>query len=241
MRPTLGSGRSLAAATGVLGVMIFAVGGLGVAAAANGGSLALGKHNHATKMTTLANSKGTALALKAGKGKPALSVNTKAEVKRLNAAEVDGSTAAQLKTAGSGVITNYGPGTGQFLVQAPSAVASTGKLAAGTYYVTASVVVQIPPSDSALCEVSSASSIDSDTAAGQALSNAGGTVQTLTVTEPVVLKAAGAIHDYCWLGTSTPTDKGYTFNAGLTAIRVDSSTPGTAPEGQSLILTRHKH
>jgi hypothetical protein len=86
--------RSLA--VGAIGALTVAAGGIGIATAANGGSLLLGHHNDATTTTTLQDRHGTPLSLLGKKSKPPLKVNSRKLVKRLNADEVDGSSAVSL-------------------------------------------------------------------------------------------------------------------------------------------------
>lgn len=83
--------------TAAMGVGIVLVAGAGIATAASGKSLLLGKSNSARAVTTLSNSKGTALSLKAKAGKPALRVNTKAQIPNLNASLVGGKSASSFQ------------------------------------------------------------------------------------------------------------------------------------------------
>jgi hypothetical protein len=73
-----------------VGVVLALALATGTAYAANGGSLVLGKKNKATKSTVIVNKKAVPLKLKAKKGKPALKVNTKKKIKKLNADALDG-------------------------------------------------------------------------------------------------------------------------------------------------------
>jgi hypothetical protein len=66
----------------------------GTAVAATGGMFILGKANKATTVTSLSNSKGTALSLSSGAGKPPLTVGSTDEVPQLNASLLDGQPAA---------------------------------------------------------------------------------------------------------------------------------------------------
>jgi hypothetical protein len=75
------------AATGIVLALALAT---GTGYAANGGGLVLGKKNKATKSTVIQNKKTVPLKLKAKKRKPALKVNTKAKIKKLNADFLDG-------------------------------------------------------------------------------------------------------------------------------------------------------
>lgn len=216
-----------------MGAVVLMVGGLGVATAADGGSLVLGHHNSATTVTSLANSKGTALALKAKKGKPALSVNTPVQIKHLNSSLLDGSTAGALKTTGSAAATNYGYSKSNTVSNSASTVASTAKLSKGTYYVVATAAVGVPPGHSGRCGVTTA---DVSTLVGQ-LYEAEGSADTdsasttLTSVLAVPVTKGQTIKEYCWLtGLSGFLNISY---AAITAIRVDSSTTGTFPPGQS--------
>lgn len=83
--------------TAALGVGIVIVAGAGIATAASGKALLLGKSNSARAVTTLSNAKGTALSLKAKAGKPALQVNTKAQIPNLNASLLGGRSASSFQ------------------------------------------------------------------------------------------------------------------------------------------------
>ena len=126
------AGRSVVA--GGIGVLCLVVGGLGVATAANGGSLVLGHHNSATSTTTLKDGKGTPLSLVGKKSKPPLKVNSSKQVAHLNASLLGGQSASALRTTGSGAITPTNVAEGEDLPLPFDAgligrlVASTGKL-----------------------------------------------------------------------------------------------------------------
>jgi hypothetical protein len=62
----------------------------GTAVAATGGDFLLGRANTATSLTSLSNSKGTALALSSADGKPPLTVSTSTQVPKLNASLLNG-------------------------------------------------------------------------------------------------------------------------------------------------------
>ena len=97
--------------TGIaVGVIATLVIGSGTAYAANGGTFRLGKSNKATKLTTLSNSKGTPLSLKAGRNKAPLKVNSRKRVVKLNADQVDGKSASAFALASgkTGVIVALG-------------------------------------------------------------------------------------------------------------------------------------
>jgi hypothetical protein len=65
----------------------------GTAVAATGGDFILGKANKATRVTSLSDSRGTALALSAAGGKPPLTVSNSTQVANLNASYLDGDRA----------------------------------------------------------------------------------------------------------------------------------------------------
>jgi hypothetical protein len=74
--------------------------GGGTAVAATGGSFILGRSNAETTTSTLTNSRGTALALNAKAGTPALRVNNTVKVPNLNADTVDGLNSTAFARAG---------------------------------------------------------------------------------------------------------------------------------------------
>lgn len=97
----------------VVALIALAVATSGTAVAATGGTFILGKSNSAGHVSTLANRKGPALTVTGGgsatpltvnapAGVPPLAVNSSARVANLNADELDGLSASDLKvTAGS--------------------------------------------------------------------------------------------------------------------------------------------
>jgi hypothetical protein len=87
---------SRAAGVGAVVIATLVV-GAGVADASTGASFILGHKNTATSTTTLADSKGTPLALTAKKGHAPLKVNSSAKVAHLNADELDGLESNQLQ------------------------------------------------------------------------------------------------------------------------------------------------
>jgi hypothetical protein len=214
---------AVAVAFGVFGIV---AGGLGVAAASSGGVFILGEHNAAASTTSLSNSKGTALALKAGHGKAPLTVNNSTEVKHLNAAEVGGSTAAGLQTSGSGVTTNYEQGFVAQITSTPTVMAETAALKKGTYYVTGSAFIGgVLNSEIAYCSVAlstQGSTLTSTT--GQSGTTFSG-LSTLSETLPVTVAAGQQIAEFCWM--SGGGSNGVLDSAGITAIHIASSTPGT--------------
>ena len=76
------------AATALVGVAVFTP--VGAASAATAKSVLLGKSNSASTTTTVENTKGTALSLKAPSGKAPLAVSNSTTVKNLSADKLDG-------------------------------------------------------------------------------------------------------------------------------------------------------
>jgi len=86
-----------------LAALVFAMSG--TAYAATGGDFLLGKANTATSVTSLTNSKGTALSLSASPATPPLKVSNSVQVPSLNASELDGDTSSAFLPA-SGTAAN---------------------------------------------------------------------------------------------------------------------------------------
>lgn len=79
----------------------------GTAYAATGGDFILGKANTATSVTSLSNTKGTALSLSSTATKPPLTVSNSVQVPNLNVSELDGQTSsAFLPAAGTAANSN---------------------------------------------------------------------------------------------------------------------------------------
>jgi hypothetical protein len=225
------AGRSVVA--GGVGVLCLAVGGLGVATAANGGSLTLGHHNTATSTTTLEDSQGTPLSLSGKKSKPPLKVNSSKQVKHLNASLLDGQSAATL-SAGSAART----GTNEQGLGAPlnvgstdaSLVARTARLTKGTYYVTASALLDGPSATDGggFCFVSDRTNNGDD-----ALQYGGGEFSGFVqATETVAVKLATShtISEFCYGNDSGAT----VYNAGILATRIARSKTGSAVDVTAL-------
>jgi hypothetical protein len=230
------------AATGI-GVLAVVVGGLGVATAANGGSLTLGHHNSATKTTTLTDKKGTPLSLVTKKGKPPLKVNSKGLVKHLNASLLGGKSAAQLQAiasaaAGELVINGSTPiktitlpvGTagpdGPAL--SPVLIASTATLDPGTYIVNAQAI-----SGDALCWVDTAPNPDKPHEFGGGAHNGSSAVVDTAFT----LTSAHKLNLYCSNLENTP---GSVLTAGITAIKVASVATGHSTAGTLSDAVKHR-
>lgn len=98
----------------------------GTAYAATGGSFILGRANHETSTASLADSKGTPLALSAPAHRAPLAVNRNTMVKNLNAQYLGGLTATGLaETGGEGFTA---PNTRAPISSTATIVASTGPL-----------------------------------------------------------------------------------------------------------------
>jgi hypothetical protein len=230
----------VSAVSAALGVLVISVTGVGVAVASNGGSLTIGHTNTATKVTTLSNKKGTVLSLKAGHGKAALKVNTTKQITHLNASLVGGSSAAQLKTSGSAAVTPFNGSKVGKLVVSTSLVASTAALSAGTYYVTAFVDTDVPSNAEVGCTLSTTDTTGSDVLIPSTESDLPGT-QSISETSPVTVTAGQRIGFYCGVFDPVVTTTAAVLNAGLTAIRVDSSSTGTTLPGTSIEAFRKAH
>jgi hypothetical protein len=218
------AGRSVVA--GGIGVLCLAVGGLGVATAANGGSLTLGQHNTATSTTTLKDRHGTPLSLFGKKSKPPLKVNSSKQVKHLNASLLGGLSAAKV-SAGSVAVTGTDEITGATLSSDSddaTLVARTAKLAKGTYYVSASALLDGPSTTDGggFCYVSDGAN-NTDAALQFGGGEFSGFVQA-TETVAVKLATSHTISEFCY-----GNDTGATvYNAGILASRIAHSKTGSA-------------
>jgi hypothetical protein len=218
------AGRSVAA--GAIGMLCLAAGGLGVATAANGGSLVLGQHNTATSTTTLETSDGTPLSLVGKKSKAPLKVSSSTQVKHLNASLLGGQSARQLAVGGSAAQSATNDASPDLPLSTDSTaatlVARTGHLAHGTYYVIASAELHATGVDGGFCFVARDS--DGSDALEYGGANAGGYLQAA---ETVVakVKASHTLGEYCYGMSSGVTE----YNAGILTIRVADSKHGKVP------------
>jgi hypothetical protein len=215
-------GRSVVA--GAIGVLSVAVGSLGVATAANGGSLTLGHHNSATRTTTLADSRGTPLSLRAKHGRPPLRVNSSTKVKHLNADELDGSSASDLATAGSGASSHFPDGSRGIVKTTPTLVARTGALNKGTYFVSASASGFVSDATILQCFVtaSAPTTKDEDNSA-MAEGNFVGVPETVVMS----VTRGQRISQFCFVTSSTPTPQAQLSQAGIIATRIAHAGKGT--------------
>jgi len=196
------------------------IGEAGFADAATGGSFILGKANTETSTASLSDAKGTPLVLSAPAGKAPLAVNRNVMVKNLNAQYLGGLTATRLAATGGEGFTEPNTAPAPISSAGPTVVASTGKLPAGTYYVTATAFLSIADGDGpAVCWIAKA------TAPGLSY-NAGGFGQqggefTAAETAAVKVTAGDALEELC---RTYGKNDGQAINAGMVAIRVLSSS-----------------
>lgn len=212
--------RSLSTAA-VVAITVGAIcGGVGIASAATGGTFLLGRSNSESSQASLSDSRGTPLSLSAPKGKAPLAVNRSALVKHLNAQYVGGLSAPAIKPTG-------GDGFAGSEIALPTdiwtEVASTGKLAAGTYYVTGSALVQVESGDTgAVCKLN----VNGDP--NHVLQIGGATSPLVQAVETVGVKlpAGDTVQEWCSIvGTAGGSQA---RSAGITAIRVLSSSGTSA-------------
>ena len=114
--------------------LVFAMSG--TAYAATGGDFLLGKANTATSVTSLTNTKGTALSLSASPAAPPLKVSNSVQVPSLNASELGGDTssaflpasgtAANSSELGGQPASDYMTGTGQLASDTATVASGTG-------------------------------------------------------------------------------------------------------------------
>jgi hypothetical protein len=108
----------------------------GTAYAATGGDFILGKANTATSVTSLSNTKGTALSLSSTSTTPPMTVSNSVQVPKLNASELGGhpgsaflgvnGTAANSSKLGGQPASDYMTGTGQIAFDTATVASGTG-------------------------------------------------------------------------------------------------------------------
>jgi hypothetical protein len=220
-------------AAGAIGVLALGVGSVGVATAANGGSLLLGQSNTATHTTTLTDTSGPALSLKTKSGKAPLLVNSKGLVKHLNANLLDGVTATTLSRGTTSVmnanvtkvITDPAHTKGVVLPAPagatlfPVTILSTNSLVAGTYQVNASFFGEL-----AVCWAGT-NSAQGARQYGLAAEGSGSLATSIKVLNHQ------KIHTYC-AAIEPPQQPGApagaVFGAGMNVIRVQQLSQGTS-------------
>jgi hypothetical protein len=222
-------------AVGAIGALCLGVGGLGVATAANGGSLILGSSNTATHTTTLTDKSGPVLSLVTKAGKSPLKVNSKGLVKHLNANLLGGVTASTLSSGTTaqikidlleefggahpkGILLEAPTTKGKTPVLVPTTVMSTKALTAGTYQVNATFLAE-----GAVCWVGTKPTQGAQQYAFAEELN--GSVDT-----SVKVANRQQIHAYCaGVSSDSSSDEGNVLlSAGMNVVRVQHSTTGTA-------------
>lgn len=190
----------------------------GTAYAATGGTFILGRANHETSMASMANSKGTPLALMAPARKAPLAVNRNVMIKNLNAQYLGGLTATGLaETGGEGFTAPSGTGTP--IDTKGEIVASTGKLPAGTYYVSATADLAVATGDIAgSCWIAKGSAPAAQINTGTA-GQAGHFAVAETAAVPVT--AGDTLVEIC---VADGSNGSVALDAGIIAIRVLSSS-----------------
>ena len=214
-RACLGAVRSLSPAA-VAVALALGVGGAGIADAATGGAFILGRANKETSPATLANTRGTPLALSAPAGRAPLAVNRRALVKNLNAQFVGGLGSAQLESTGGFGVTNSAP-----LTNAGAPVVETGDLRAGVYYLTANASMLVGTGGKgAGCWIQRRGGSGDF----QSMTSVEGFVSAAETTAMLV-PAGGSVQEWC--STFAAGSRGsYVQYAAITAIRILSSSPG---------------
>jgi hypothetical protein len=205
----------------VAAVVALVIGGASGAGAATTAFLVLGRANHETSTASLANSRGTPLALSAGRNKAPLAVNNNKLVKNLNAQYVGGLNSLQLVTGGDAMTAD---GTHEPISIGYPVVDTTGPLLAGTYYVTASALFAVATGGiSGYCWVVTKSSPD-DILAGLGAHQDGAFSGAATLA--VSMAAGGRLELRC--GTGGAELGSYVYDTGITALRVLSSSGSKA-------------
>jgi hypothetical protein len=214
------------AVAGGIGVLAVTFSGLGIATAANGGSLVLGHHNSATKTTTLKDKDGTPLSLAAKKSKPPLKVNSSQQVAHLNASLVGGLSASQLSSGSSGQV----PPSTDVAIPAgtETLVSQTGILSKGTYYVNASAMLET--SDGGECYIGTSNDVSTAVQWGGYRPDSSNTTDTSQASETAIVKVATPRRygQYC---QTEDANEIAAFDAGIFAIRVAHATTVGQPKG----------
>ena len=212
--------RSLSPLAAVGVTVALVLGGTGVAKASNGGTSYSGIPTAKRRPHSLSNTKGTPLKLDAPANSAPLKVSNSNLVSGLNAQYLSGQSASQLATGGDG----FTPaGTDTPISSSERDIANTGTLGAGTYYVNATAMLDVATGDGGgFCFIIKGST-------GVPLVY-GGTQQESFVqaaeTIAVSVKAGDNLEEWCYTGG---TNGSLAFNAGITAIRVLSSSEPPRP------------
>ena len=211
--------RSVGPATVAVALALI-IGAAGFADAATGGDFLLGRSNTDNSTSVLTDTSGVPLSLNAPSGMSPLSVNSTLQVNRLNAQYVGGEGVKQLQATGGLGITGVAVDIALPLDTYVS-VASTGALQAGTYYVSASTLID-GAGGTVFCKIIGSSGVSVPV-------NWGGGTSTswLQATENSVatVPANGVMTESCYgEGTSQ-----FYYDAAITAMRISSSSMGTEP------------
>jgi hypothetical protein len=198
------------------------LGGVGVAGAATGGTFILGRGNAETRTAGISDSRGTPLSLSAPKNKAPLAVNRNVMIRNLNAQYVGGLSASAVRpTGGFGI----NPNATALPEGTWTQVATTGSLAAGTYYVTATADVQLEAGNSSiLCVLTVNAGTDHPLQDG---GESGGPFVQAAETAAVKVHSQDTLREYCSVTGSNNASSLRT--AGITAIRVLSSSGSVEP------------
>lgn len=205
--------RSLGPATVAVALALI-IGAAGFADAATGGTFLLGRTNAVDATSVLTDRTGTPLSLNAPSGRSPFSVNSSTQVNRLNAQYLGGRSARQLQATG-------GVGLTAAAVDIPlptevtTQVATTGELAAGTYYVSATAMVYAGGTSPVYCRIDNAPT----NWGGGSGPNYVQAAETTYVTVP----ANTALTEICFAFGSHQV----AFDAAIMAIRITASSVGT--------------
>jgi hypothetical protein len=218
-RSCLGTARSLSPAAVVAVTLAIIFGGVGAADAATGGNFILGKSNSESTQATLSNSNGTPLKLVAPGNAAPLKVSNSNLVSGLNAQFLGGISAPQLVAGGDGFTA---PATDTPIGPTAVEVASTGALAAGTYYVNATALLLVATGDRfGFCYVAKGSTNAAVSYGGAFQENYVQAAESIAMS----ISSGDTVQEWCYAGGSNGS---VAYNSGITAIRVLSSS-GTTP------------
>jgi hypothetical protein len=210
-RPLLQPAAILAATAGLV------LAGTSLAGAINGRALLLGRGNAETRTAALSNSRGTPLSLSAPKNRAPLAVNRKVMVKNLNAQDVGGLSASSLKVSGG---TGFAAPNADIALAHDSyrVVAKTGRLPAGTYFVTATALIDLTVGDyQGQCALYDPGYVGGDIGGGDG-SNFIQAAESMTIR----VTSGTVLSENCDVdGTG---DGSEVTSAGITAIRILSSS-----------------
>src|ERR1700722_16886859 len=214
------------AAALLLGAVL--LGGTGIAGAAAGRAFILGRSNAETSTARMSDSRGTPLSLSAPRNKAPLAVNRSVMVKNLNAQNVGGLSASSVKvTGGDGIAA---PNADIALEHATNVqVAGTGPLPAGTYYVTATALIDLTVGDfEGQCSIFKNHGFSGAVGGGDG-TNFVQAAESLTVQ----LTSGSTLQEYCDVeGTGGGAEA---IDGSITAIRIlaSSGTEPSAPGSQN--------